>query len=417
MLRVGSPSSAVVPAIGVSCTSPAESLSSAARDLFGLVRPAHVRFDVDLDKDAEELAATAATLASDLQTKLELAAFVPDGEGRVDALVRLGAVVARIRPLLDRVLLFSKQREATSPEMAVSGALELGQFPGLPLVIGSDTKFNELNRNRPQGSVTGLVWSMNPQVHASDELSLVENLQAQAETVRTARSFAPGASLHVSPVTLRPRFNAVASTDEEFKPGGLPWNTDARQVSLFAAAWTLGSVAVLTTAGVESLTYYEMTGPRGLIETPDGSPYGQDFPAAPDTAFPVALVLAEVCSLQGSRVLQVSGFNPLRLAVLACETPVGRTLLLANLTRSEVNIEVEGLAGIGSLRRARHRQRARGDRESQRIPEIRQGTHSISWYHPCSHRTICLRPAGYPSVSPIGPRSGTGDQQAPLRGE
>ena len=62
------------------------------------------------------------------------------------------------------------------------------------------------------------------------------------------------------------RINAVATTDDEFPSGGLPWAVDPRQPSLFAAAWTLGSAAALSGAGVDGLTYYDTVGPRGVIE-------------------------------------------------------------------------------------------------------------------------------------------------------
>jgi hypothetical protein len=142
----------------------------------------------------------------------------------------------------------------------------------------------------------------------------------------------------------------VASTGAEFKPGGLPWNIDARQASLFAAAWTLGSVAMLANAGTESLTYYELVGPRGLIGSPGAAEYPQTSPSLADTAYPVAILLADVCSLQGARLLHVSGFDPLRVAALACESPAGRTLLLANLTRGEVTLPATDVGASGRLR-------------------------------------------------------------------
>jgi hypothetical protein len=237
------------------------------------------------------------------------------------------------------------------PEVAVKVAPELESLVGAPVAIGTNANFNELNRHRPDpGTASALVWSMNPQVHAFDELSLVENLPAQSETVLTARSFAPGATLHVSPVTLRPRFNAVATTGDDHIRGGVPWNTDPRQSSLFAAVWTLGSVAALTAVGTESVTYYEMVGPRGLIESPRGSVDPDEFCSFPDTAFPLALVLADICGLQGARVLEVDGFDELRIGALAAETATQRTVLVANLTRRDATVELVGVGGSGTIR-------------------------------------------------------------------
>jgi hypothetical protein len=52
-------------------------------------------------------------------------------------------------------------------------------------------------------------YSINPQVHAFDNLTLVENLEPQADTLATARTFLGGKPVAVSPVTLRPRFNPL----------------------------------------------------------------------------------------------------------------------------------------------------------------------------------------------------------------
>ena len=323
-VQVSESSGRVVPEIGVVCTDPAAPLSEAARELFALVHPAHLRVEVDPDDEIESALGRAADLASELDTKLEVAASIPVGPERFAATARLREAVESVRPRIARLLVFSKGVEATTTELAVEGIEELRLGSDIPVLIGSEANFNELNRNRPgPGPASGLVWAANPQVHASDELSIVENLAAQAETVVTARSFALGRTLHVSPITLRPRFNAVATVGGEFTPGGLPWNIDPRQASLFAAAWTLASAAVLSGAGADSLSYFEMVGPRGLIESPLGSSYPGLFSSRPDGVYPLALVLADLCSLKGADVLSVTGFEVLQLAALACATAGG----------------------------------------------------------------------------------------------
>ena len=169
------------------------------------------------------------------------------------------------------------------------------------MISGTNIYFNELNRHRhPAGPADGLAWSVNPQIHAFDDLSLMENLQAQPDTIATARFFAPGTALFVTPITLRPRFNAVAVTDARSSfDGGLPWQVDVRQPSLFGAAWTLGSIAALAGAGADGLTYYDTVGPAGVIESPAGSPAPAEFFSRPDTPYPLAVVLADAARLGG----------------------------------------------------------------------------------------------------------------------
>jgi hypothetical protein len=49
------------------------------------------------------------------------------------------------------------------------------------------------------------------------------------------------------------------------------------------------------------LTYYDTIGPTGVIESPDGSPNPAAFFSLPDTPYLLAVVLADACSLAGSR--------------------------------------------------------------------------------------------------------------------
>jgi len=65
-------------------------------------------------------------------------------------------------------------------------------------------------------------YSANPQVHAFDNLSLVEALAGQAYTVTSARSFCGSRPVAVTPITLRPRFNPQAAAPEAARSGVLP---------------------------------------------------------------------------------------------------------------------------------------------------------------------------------------------------
>jgi hypothetical protein len=372
-IEIGAAAGTHVPPIGLGCSDPAAPLSRGARRLLGAIGPAHLRVDLHLaSDDAERVLAAAAGLARDLRCGLELAVFLPGpGPAAADlerpgpvreALGRLRDAVAAARPPIARVLAFSDAEESSSGgtvaavggAFGTSGTAGAGGVPGCdgpaPVITGTNVYFNELNRHRiPPGRADGLAWSVNPQIHAFDDMSLMENLQAQPDTVATARSFAPGTRLFVTPVTLRPRFNAVATTDEEFTSGGLPWQVDPRQPSLFAAAWTLGSVAALAGAGVDGLTYYDAVGPRGVIESAAGSPDAGAFRSRPDTGYPLALVLADLCGLDGAEIRRVTGVDPAALAALAAGGDRGMTVMLGNLTRDVQDVRVR-LPGVTRVR-------------------------------------------------------------------
>lgn len=144
--------------------------------------------------------------------------------------------------------------------MEVAYAALKAHFPHIPIGFGTDGYFTQLNRNRPQTAVFDfLQFSPNPQVHAFDTRSIIENLSAQRDVVRTAQSFAPGKAIHVVPITLRARHNPNPADA-----------IDPRQHSLLTAAWTLLSMKYL--APCEALSYFEWVGEKGILPQEGSSP-------------------------------------------------------------------------------------------------------------------------------------------------
>ena len=101
--------------------------------------------------------------------------------------------------------------------------------PSALFAAGSNAYFTELNRGRPPIFPDAVVYSINPQIHAFDNFSLVETLATQATTVESARRLSGGKPVIVSPVTLKPRFNNVATGPiAPPVPGELPDQVDVR---------------------------------------------------------------------------------------------------------------------------------------------------------------------------------------------
>lgn len=341
-ISVGDADGPRFPPVGLRCANPAAPWSDRALAALRAIGPAHLRADLSPAADPAGTALTqAANRARALGCDLELAVFLPPGDTTA-AVARLADELRAARPPLARVLAFSEAEESSSPATVASVASALAQagYAGVPLISGTNVYFNELNRHRlPPGQADGLAWSVNPQIHAFDDLSLMENLQAQPATIATARAFAPGTALFVTPITLRPRFNAVAVTDQDFPEGALPWPVDVRQPSLFGAAWTLGSIAALAGAGADGLTYYDTVGPAGVIESPAGSPAPAEFFSRADTAYPLAVVLADAARLAGGQMCRLTGVDP-RVAAIAVRQPGRTTVLVANLTAADCDVAV-----------------------------------------------------------------------------
>jgi hypothetical protein len=338
-VTLGGPLGLSMPAVGLGAAPDAAPLSQAAREALRLLAPQHLRLDVHLnDPDWAQTLKEGLNAADSLGCDLELALFLDKKSTDQAALGELGSRLAVAQARICRVLVFCETEESTSAATLQRARAALGSSVGAALfVTGTNIYFIEMNRHRiPPGPAEGLVWSLNPQIHAFDELSLVENLGAQADTVRTARAFSEGTALFVSPITLRPRFNAVAVTDENIATHAMPRSVDPRQPSLFGAAWTLGSLAALATSGLAAVTYYETVGARGVLAAP---------------VYPLFHVLADAAELAGRPVRAVAVSDPLATSVVAVDDGERLTLLLANLSDHSKTVRIAGLPpGHTSLR-------------------------------------------------------------------
>lgn len=132
-----------------------------------------------------------------------------------------------------------------------------------------------------------VTFTINPQVHAFDNLSLVETISAQTDVVRSARAMVGNRPLVVGPITLRMQWNPNA-TSVAAPPGlhELPPSVDPRQLSLFAAAWTVGSLKRMADEGVDAATYFELAGWRGLLENREHLTRRELFPSDRGSSFP-----------------------------------------------------------------------------------------------------------------------------------
>jgi hypothetical protein len=185
-----------------------------------------------------------------------------------------------------------------------------------------------------------VVYSVNSQIHAFDEASLSEALDGQAATVFSARAFCGGLPIFVSPVTLKPRFNAVATVAEaELPPDHLPDQVDPRQMSLFGAAWTAGSVKQLAESGAASVTYYETTGWRGVMEARAGTPLVRRFPSWQGMIFPLYHVLADLAEWPRGELIGCQSSEPLVVRALAVRAN-GVHALVCNMTPREQEVLV-----------------------------------------------------------------------------
>jgi hypothetical protein len=338
-LTVGGQAVRPLPPIGLGLTAGHGGLSDRQVELLRAVRPDHLRVDLVVgDPQVERDLAHGVEASRTLGAPLELGIFTT--EDGVDGVRGLAMLLERERVDVVRVFVFaggpgfSATDGSTTPASLVSAVRERlqGVLHGVPFTCGTNQFFTELNRNRPEtDGVDGVVYSMNPQIHAADDLSLMENLEPQAETVRMTRKLGAGLPVFVSPVTLIGRSGPFPGGPPE--PDDLPGNIDVRQASLFCAAWTVGSIKQLAASGAASITYFETTGHRGIVESEDEADLDPRFPSRPGDAFPVYHVFADLADVKPADVVHSESADPRSVELVALRSGEHLRVLVANLTQ------------------------------------------------------------------------------------
>jgi hypothetical protein len=338
---------AKLPAIGLGTASHGEPLSPSEAETLRALRLSHLR--VDLDLNAQGVAETVARATQDaaaLEAALEIALFIGD-DVQAEIAVLKQAIEAS-KPPVARWLVFAREAVVTPPGLVNAIRPTLQELaPDAPIGGGTNIYFVHLNRNHPPADELDFVtYSINPQVHAFDLLSLVENMTAQPYSVESARVISNNRPVVISPITLRARFNPDALGPEEpTPPGELPAAVDVRQLSAFAAGWTLGSLSHLAQAGVSALTYYETTGWRGVMEREAGPVLPDKFPSQPGMRFPIYHLFAALAPYAGGDVLPVKVNEPLHIAALCVTRGDQRCTIIGNLRDSEARVAVYGMHG------------------------------------------------------------------------
>jgi len=324
-----------LPPIGHGVASHGQPLTALQIARLRLLRPSHLRVDLRLSS-AEYPAALqqAAAEATQLGIGLHLALTISNKAD--DELRRFARELDRVKLAVLLWLIFHEAEQVTHQKWVRLAQPILNAYaPNVLVAAGTQQFFTEMNRDRPPADAPFFPsYPTNPQVHMPDNTTMVENLAGQASAAETAREFS-ARPVVVSPITLR-----IASSTEP--PGelpdwarGLPAGVDPRQMSLFAAGWTLGSISRLAATGnIHSLTYFETTGARGLMETSGPSPSaGFTLPLEPGSVYPVFHLLADISEFPGKQIYPTLSSHPLLVEGLTLFDSRGhRRILVANLT-------------------------------------------------------------------------------------
>jgi hypothetical protein len=289
------------PDIGYSRRKGLRGLTPAEITLLKKVPFDHYRVELRLDENdwQQELSKTFSE-AKELDTKLELVVFFGNEiENQLKSLIRQ---IEAEQQLVTSILIASMNKKVTPHELLqqVFHVMK-NSFPQIKIGYGTDGFFADLNRNRPQTSDYDFVsFSINPQVHAIDTRTIIENLDAQADTIATTQTFIADKAIHVSSVTFKIRPNADAAATHQTAPDPAK-DVDPRLHTSFAACWTLQTIKNLS--AVNSITFYETVGAKGIIKE-SLTPFDQTEQLAEAFLTPVYKALAAIKAFQPTWIIK-----------------------------------------------------------------------------------------------------------------
>jgi hypothetical protein len=130
-------------------------------------------------------------------------------------------------------------------------------------IPGSDAYLVDLHRNKYDFG-DAVSYSMVPTIHSTDPETIFKTLYTQRESIEFAKKFV-AQQVSISPITFSTRGNPETGHSRGNRINFAQPEMAAQIKELSAAAWTLGSVFALASAGAYSGTWHELFGEYGVI--------------------------------------------------------------------------------------------------------------------------------------------------------
>ncbi|MBB5576003.1 D-apionate lactonase [Rhizobium paranaense] len=261
--------------------------------------------------------------AHEIATWMQAAGFKPD------------AVV--ISPSVDRQSTPPGSQWPACPPLEEVYAAARSAFPGVRLGGGMLSYFTELNRKRvPSEPLDFITHCTNPIVHAADDLSVMQTLEALPFITRSVRAIYGDKPYRIGPSTIPMRQNPYGSRTMDNPAGScIPMaNRDPRHNSRFAEAFALGYAVEVLDAGLECLTLSALTGPFGVIA-------GKDEPSPAGGKRPIFNTVARLARLAGSQWRECISSDPTAvLSFVAAPADGAPQMLLVNITATAQQVEL-----------------------------------------------------------------------------
>ncbi|API55464.1 hypothetical protein BMW22_28660 (plasmid) [Rhizobium leguminosarum] len=208
-------------------------------------------------------------------------------------------------------------------------------FPGIRIGGGMLSYFTELNRKRvPDGQLDFVSHCTNPIVHAADDLSVMQTLEALPFITRSVRAIYGDKPYRIGPSTIPMRQNPYGSRTMDNPAGArIPMaNRDPRHNGRFAEAFALGYAIRVLDAGLECLTLSALSGPFGLIA-------GPAEPTEQRGRRPLFNTVHTLSRLAGASRQQCVSSSPSEVLSFVARNAAGARLHVVNLTGEERKVD------------------------------------------------------------------------------
>ena len=261
--------------------------------------------------------------------------------------------------ILETALLSSNQNEILKAEVVQlservpAGSRLLIQREGREVVEATDLPKNEslntyipgtdaylVDLHREKFEFTNSVsYSITPTVHSTDTETIFKTLSTQKESIEFAQKYlAP--QVFLSPITFSTRGNPETghSRDQRINFADLDSAMHIRTIE--GAAWTLGSIHAVASAGAFSGSWHELFGEHGIIYSQSG-------------AIKFSPVFHAISALGAHHAHQITIATSLDNSWVAFENRETKTILVASLRPWSLEITAKVLAGYKSMQSLR----------------------------------------------------------------
>lgn len=329
------------------------------------VKSLQIRIGPDID---EGVLGAARKLGDALDAGFDVEIVLAQGVGPAEGLREAASKLDEVGIVPQRVIalpepyLNSYQPSGPWPEGPTPGdciAAARSVFGAASIGGGALTNFTEFNRCRPDPAQCDYVsHSTTAIVHAADDLSVTETIDAMPYVFETAIHIANGKPYRLGLTTIGMRSNpygaGVADNPEQVR--GTMAMYDPRQRGLFAAAFAVNALAAMQDFPVEVVALAGPAGPFAIIAEPQPvpRPHYDETPQA--VVYPIYHVVRAVAAMSGKPRLKIGGLEQ-GVSAIGVDGPGGAELIFANLnnTPAKVTLATPGeilMLGTGSFTEA-----------------------------------------------------------------